>query len=115
MNKFVIRLKKPNLKKFKLKKLSLKNISQKRYFKKVVWILCVLFLLAMGVIVGSYKAILQNLPSISDLEEFEPNIITYIYADDGEVIGEYAIEKRIEVAYEDIPEILINAIVATED
>jgi len=69
----------------------------------------------MGVIVGSYKAILQNLPSISDLEEFEPNIITYIYADDGEVIGEYAIEKRIEVAYEDIPEILINAIVATED
>lgn len=115
LNKFVIRLKKPNLKKLKLKRPSLKNITQKRYFKKVAWILCVLFLLVMGVSVGSYKAILQNLPSISDLEEFEPNIITYIYADDGEVIGEYAIEKRIEVAYEDIPEILINAIVATED
>jgi penicillin-binding protein 1A len=69
----------------------------------------------LGVIVGSYKAILQNLPSISDLEEFEPNIITNIYSDDGEVIGEYAIEKRIEIAYEDIPEILINAIIATED
>jgi penicillin-binding protein 1A len=115
LNKFVIRLKKPNLKKLKLKRPSLKNITQKRYFKKVAWILCVLFLLVMGVSVGSYKAILQNLPSISDLEEFEPNIITYIYADDGVVIGEYAIEKRIEVAYEDIPEILINAIVATED
>jgi penicillin-binding protein 1A len=115
LNKFVIRLKKPNLKKLKLKRPSLKNITQKRYFKKVVWILCVLFLLAMGVIVGSYKAILQNLPSISELEEFEPNIITYIYADDGEVIGEYAIEKRIEVAYEDISEILIKAIIATED
>lgn len=69
----------------------------------------------MGAVVGSYKAILQNLPSISELEEFEPNIITNIYADDGEVIGEYAIEKRIEIAYEDIPEILINAIIATED
>jgi penicillin-binding protein 1A len=115
LNKFVIHLKKPNLKKLKLKRPSLKNITQKRYFKKVAWILCVLFLLVMGVIVGSYKAILQNLPSISDLEEFEPNIITYIYADDGEVIGEYAIEKRIEVAFEDISEILIKAIIATED
>ena len=115
LNKFVIHLKKPNLKKYKLKIPSLKTITQKRHFKKVVWILCVLFILALGVIVGSYKAILQNLPSISDLEEFEPNIITNIYSDDGEVIGEYAIEKRIEIAYEDIPEILINAIIATED
>jgi penicillin-binding protein 1A len=115
LNKFVIHLKKPNLRKLKLKKPSLKNISQKKYFKSVVCVLCLLFLFAMGAVVGSYKAILQNLPSISELEEFEPNIITNIYADDGEVIGEYAIEKRIEIAYEDIPEILINAIIATED
>lgn len=80
-----------------------------------MWTFGVLFILSLGIIVGSYKAILQNVPSISDLEEFEPNIITNIYADDGEVIGEYAIEKRIEVAFEDIPEILINAIIATED
>ncbi len=99
----------------KLKKPRLKNITQKRHFKKAVWILCVLFVLALGLMVGSYKAILQNLPSISDLEEFEPNIITNIYADDGEVVGEYAIEKRIEIAYEDIPQVLINAIIATED
>ncbi len=69
----------------------------------------------LGGVVGSYKAILQNLPSITLLEEFEPSIITYIYADNDEVIGEYAIEKRIEVPYEDIPEIMIKAIVATED
>ena len=60
-------------------------------------------------------AIRQNLPSISMLEEFEPNIITYIYSDDGEVIGEYAIEKRIEIPYEEIPDVLKNAIIATED
>lgn len=60
-------------------------------------------------------AIRQNLPSISMLEEFEPNIITYIYSDDGEVIGEYAIEKRIKIPYEEIPDVLKNAIIATED
>ncbi len=115
INTLRIRFKSPNLKKFKLKKPRLRNITQKRHFKKVVWILGILFIVSLGLVIGSYKAILQNVPSISDLEEFEPNIITNIYADDGEVIGEYAIEKRIEIAYEDIPEILINAIVATED
>ncbi|MFQ5888122.1 MAG: penicillin-binding protein 1A, partial [Candidatus Hydrothermarchaeales archaeon] len=39
----------------------------------------------------------------------------YIYSDEGEVIGEYAIEKRIEIPYEEIPEIVKNAIIATED
>ncbi|MGD9345749.1 MAG: PBP1A family penicillin-binding protein [Candidatus Aminicenantes bacterium] len=115
LKKLVIRLKRSDLKKLKFKKPNLKNITRKRYFKPVVWGLCVLFIMTLGVIIGSYKAILQNVPSISELEEFEPNIITNIYADDGEVIGEYAIEKRIEIAFEDIPEILLNAIIATED
>lgn len=69
----------------------------------------------LGTMLGAYMAILQNLPDISQLEEFEPSIITYIYADNGDVIGEYAIEKRIEIAYEDIPELLKKAIIATED
>lgn len=69
----------------------------------------------LGVTVGTFLAISQNLPSISLLEEFEPNIITYIYADNGEVIGEYAQEKRIEVPLEEVPDVLLNAIIATED
>jgi penicillin-binding protein 1A len=69
----------------------------------------------LGIWLGAYLAIRQNLPSISLLEEFEPNIITYIYSDEGEVIGEYAIEKRIEIPYEEIPEVVKNAIIATED
>jgi len=83
---------------------------------KVAFLLCImLFACAVGVWLGAYLAIRQNLPSISMLEEFEPNIITYIYSDEGEVIGEYAIEKRIEIPYEEIPEIVKNAIIATED
>jgi len=83
---------------------------------KVVFLLCaLLFACGMGIWLGTYLSIRQNLPSISMLEEFEPNIITYIYSDEGEVIGEYAIEKRIEIPYEDIPEIVKNAIIATED
>lgn len=68
-----------------------------------------------GLVFGTFLALRQNLPSVAELENFEPNIITYIYADNGEVIGEYAIEKRIEVPLEVIPDVLINAIIATED
>ena len=83
--------------------------------KAFLIILVILAILGMGSVLGVYMAIRQNLPSIEALEKFEPGTITYIYADNGEVIGEFALEKRIEIAYEDIPENMINAIVATED
>lgn len=69
----------------------------------------------LGSILGAYKAVIENLPSVSGLEEFEPNIITSIYSGEGEVIGEFALEKRVEIPYEEIPEVLIDAIIATED
>ncbi|MBN1224268.1 MAG: PBP1A family penicillin-binding protein [Candidatus Aminicenantes bacterium] len=99
----------------RFRKLNFKNITKKKILRKAVLVLAVLTVLTLGILIGAYKAILQNLPSIAELEEFEPNIITYIYADNGEPIGEYAIEKRIEVTYEEIPEVLKQAIIATED
>ena len=42
--------------------------------------------------------------------------VTRVYADDGEtVIGEFALEKRIPLKYEEIPQVLKNAILAVED
>lgn len=69
----------------------------------------------LGTILGTYMAIKENLPPISELEEFEPNIITYVYSGEDEVIGEFAIEKRVEIPYEMIPETLKKTIIATED
>jgi len=102
------------------KKLTVRIKKIKRPTKqKLIKTFLIIFLFAsvciLGTMLGTFVAITQNLPSISELEEFEPSIITYIYSNDGEVIGEYAIEKRIEVPYEEIPEILKKAILATED
>jgi penicillin-binding protein 1A len=38
--------------------------------------------------------------------EFQPNIITQVFANDGSVIGEFAIEKRVVVQFRDIPPVL---------
>jgi len=84
-------------------------------FRVVLIILLLGTALILGGVLGGYVAIKQNLPSISMLENFEPNIITSIYSDQGEVIGEFAEQKRIEIPYEQIPDILKKAIIATED
>jgi len=58
---------------------------------------------------------LQDLPPVSKLEEFEPSLITHVYSEEGELIGEFFEEKRILVNYSDIPQNLINALIAKED
>jgi penicillin-binding protein 1A len=87
----------------------------RRIFKVLLLVLLFCVALGLGVMLGGYLAIKQNLPSISMLENFEPYVVTSIYAANGEVIGELAREKRIEIPYEQIPDILKKAIIATED
>jgi penicillin-binding protein 1A len=53
---------------------------------------------------------------VAALATYRPSVVTRIYADDGQtVIGEFALEKRIPLKYEDIPPVLKNAILAVED
>jgi len=118
--KIILRIPKLKFKGISLKKIfSKKEKSGEKRNKKIIkWVLtaaAVLFVCGLGISIGVYRAILQNLPDISTLEELKPSIITYLYSNDGEIMGEYAFQKRIEVQYEDIPEHLKNAIVATED
>src|SRR5512133_2680282 len=69
----------------------------------------------VGAVAGVFLALESDLPQVTSLEEFQPNIITQVFAADGSVIGEFAIEKRVVVQFRDIPPVLRNAIVAVED
>ena len=53
---------------------------------------------------------------VAALATYRPSVVTRVYADDGEtVIGEFALEKRIPLKYEEIPPLLKNAILSVED
>jgi penicillin-binding protein 1A len=53
---------------------------------------------------------------VAALATYRPSVVTRVYADDGEtVIGEFALEKRIPLKYEEIPQVVKNAILAVED
>lgn len=64
---------------------------------------------------GVLFAYVGDLPQISALDDYTPGTITRVLGRDGSVVGEFATERRQIVAYEDIPEVLRQAIVAAED
>lgn len=68
-----------------------------------------------GGIVGSLFAYLQDLPQVQALEDYQPSLVTRVYADNGEVFAEFFQEKRIMVPSSQIPKALKQAILAVED
>ncbi|GAB2719712.1 penicillin-binding protein 1A [Halomonas garicola] len=56
-----------------------------------------------------------GLPDVRQLEDFDLHTPLRIYTRDGQLMGEYGEERRIPVDFQDIPEPLINALVAAED
>jgi penicillin-binding protein 1A len=69
----------------------------------------------LGALFGAFMAVKDDLPSISELETMKPKLITTVFAANGQPIKEFAEQRRIEVPYAGIPDILIKAIIATED
>jgi penicillin-binding protein 1A len=71
--------------------------------------------IAFGAGVGLLFVYTSDLPEIHALEDYRPDTVTELYADDGQSIGTFALQRRILLTYEQIPKVLKDAIIATED
>ena len=94
------------------------KFQRKRNIKRIKFISIILFipLIALMLSVGGvYYYFRQNLPDISSLKNYHPNITSKFYSDEGELIGEFYLEKRIIVPITRIPRIVINAFISAED
>ena len=56
-----------------------------------------------------------SLPRFEELENPNSNIATEVYSSDGQLLGNYFIENRSNVRYEDLSPNLVNALICTED
>src|SRR6202171_581701 len=76
-----------------------------------------LFIIAamLGILSGVLFAYAGDLPQVSALDNYTPSTITRIYAGTGQVIGEFATQRRVIVGYDEINPVLRQAIIATED
>ena len=95
--------------------------ARRRHFLRRFWFPSVLLLaLAAGGLTGIIAAYQINhsraAQEVASLATYRPSVVTRVYADDGEtVIGEFAIEKRIPLKFEEIPPQVKNSILAIED
>lgn len=68
-----------------------------------------------GILSGVLFAYAGDLPQITALDDYRPNTISRVLAANGQVIGEFAVERRMVVGYDDISPKFREAIVAAED
>src|SRR5215469_15089499 len=77
------------------------------------------FLLLCSILFGTACGLLfvyvGDLPEIRALETYRPNVVTEIYADDGQLVGSFALQRRILMTYEQCPRVLYDAVTSIED
>jgi penicillin-binding protein 1A len=56
-----------------------------------------------------------DMPQVSALDDYAPSTITRVYASDGQVVGEFATQRRVVISSDQISPLLRQAIIAAED
>ena len=56
-----------------------------------------------------------DLPDYKKLSNYQPPISSRVYSEDRKLIAEYALEKRLFIPYESIPDKVINSFLSAED
>ncbi len=71
--------------------------------------------IALGAGCGLLFVYASDLPEIRALETYRPDVVTEVYADDGQLAGSFALQRRILMTYEQCPKVLYSAVTAIED
>lgn len=99
-----------------------KSGRKKSFFRSLLHFLWGLIIIALiltaivtGIASGTLYSFYTELPAIERLEKFRPSLVTKVYDRNEELIGEFFIEKRSLVTYEELPEDFVNALLSVED
>ncbi len=99
--------------------LSLPPITLRLRSWKLIDRVALVFLLLCSIALGAGCGLLfvyaSDLPEIRALETYRPDVVTEVYADDGQLAGSFALQRRILMTYEQCPKVLYNAVTAIED
>ena len=97
------------------KKATSESTDQNKYLKWFWRIIIGGILLAILPFFLASIGALGTMPTFEDLENPESNLATEVISIDGKTLGKYAKENRTPVRVKDIPQNLIDALIATED
>src|SRR5271154_3715962 len=75
----------------------------------------IIFIVAVAAAAGFLWHYSKSLPDYSQLQDYEPAVMTRVHASDGSLLAEYAKERRLYLPIQAIPKLVTNAFVAAED
>ncbi len=91
------------------------RVRGRKLIGRVAFTFLLLCSIAAGALTGLLFVYASDLPEVRALEDYRPDVVTELYADDGQLIGSFALQRRILLTYEQIPKVLKDAILVTED
>jgi penicillin-binding protein 1A len=75
----------------------------------------IVFLAAVAAIAGLMWHYSKDLPDYTQLQNYEPPVMTRVHASDGSLLAEYANERRLYLPIQAVPKLVTNAFIAAED
>ncbi len=57
----------------------------------------------------------RDLPTFDSFQDYQPSLVSRVYADNGDIIGQFFIERRLYTPIDQIPKALTQAVIAVED
>src|SRR5215468_7077286 len=75
----------------------------------------IVFLVGVGAAAGLLWHFSKDLPDYSQLQDYEPPVMTRVHASDGSLVAEYATQRRLYIPIQAVPKRVINAFIAAED
>src|ERR1700716_3561531 len=75
----------------------------------------IIFLIGVTATAGLLWHFSKELPDYSQLQDYEPAVMTRVHASDGSLLAEYARERRLYIPIQAVPKLVINAFIAAED
>lgn len=88
---------------------------RRAWWRAALAIVVVFVCLTGGAAAAALWYISQDLPSLDSLQGYQPSVVSRVYSDDRQVIGQYYIERRILTTLAEIPQRLVQAVIAVED
>ena len=75
----------------------------------------ILFVVGVAGVAGVLWHFSKDLPDYSQLQDYEPPVMTRVHAADGSLLAEYARERRLYIPIQAVPKLVIDAFLAAED
>ena len=86
--------------------------------RALIWLfgLAVAGALALGMVIAVALAMAYpNLPDVSELADYRPKLPLRVYSAEGALIGEFGEERRTLTPIDEIPKVMVDAVLAIED